>query len=136
MNPEKKLLRAEANDLLEPELRELCSDLTATQRARAAAKFARWSDQLAHSALRLDANIMTLREPPMVKRGFFLLNIAGDRQRKMRALARQCGVPLRSVLGWSFTHAYQCLEEKVRLARTLGVSPRDCWELTEGNERN
>jgi hypothetical protein len=131
-----RVAREEANELLEPELYTLCRNMSAAQRCEAANKFARWSEQLALSAMRLDPNIMPMREPPAVKPGFFLLNIARDRQRELRSLAQQCGVSLRTVLGWSFTRAYQRLKEKVRLANRLGVSPRDCWELTESNPDN
>jgi hypothetical protein len=110
--------------------------VSALERCKAAGKFARWSDQLAASATHLNPNIMPLREPPVVKRGFFLVNIAEYRQRELRSLARECGVSLRTVLGWSFTRAYARLKEKVRMARRLGVSARDCWELSEGNPRN
>lgn len=121
---------------LEPELLELCSGMRAGDRAKTAEKFMRWVNQLTQSVGVLDPDLVPLVEPPQVPRGFFLLNLANWQQNQLRRLARECKVPLRSVLNWGIAHAQTMLESKIKVARLLGVAPSKCWTLTTGDERN
>lgn len=126
----------QSDAVLEPELRELCGELDAIQRAKTAEKFMRWADQLTESAMRMDPKLIPLVPPPKVPRGFILVNLAKWREEKIRALAKEFGCDLRSVLGWAITTTWMDLEEKLKIARMVGISPRACWRFVEGNEKN
>jgi hypothetical protein len=122
--------------VLEPELRELCCETDAIQRAKLAQKFMRWADQLTDSVAVTDPELIPMVPPPKVPRGFFLINLALWRREKIEALAKECGYDLRSVIGWAITQTREKLESQRDLARLLGVHPQDCRRLTYGNPKN
>jgi hypothetical protein len=124
------------DSVLEPELRELCGELTAIERAKTAEKFMRWADQLTRSAVLMDRDLVTRVPQPAVPRGFFLVNLAKWQREKLQRLARATGVDLRAVLNWALTKTRIELEERIRIAELAGVHPRECWKLIAGNNRN
>ncbi|MBE0544005.1 MAG: hypothetical protein IH623_21895 [Verrucomicrobia bacterium] len=125
-----------ADAVIEPELRELCGELTAAERMKTAEKFLRWVDQLTHSVSISNPGLLKVLPPPKVPRGFFLLNLAKDMQDRLRQAAHECGCVPRDVLYAAATSAVWELEEKVRVARLAGMRARDCWELGVGSDRN
>jgi hypothetical protein len=126
----------QADAMLEPELRELCGELTPEQRNKTAKKFARWVDQLLASAALTHPELVATKPPPDVPRGFILVNLAKWQQDDLRELARECGADLRGVLGWAITTVKMELREKIRIAKLLGVDPKACWRLCHGDEKN
>lgn len=125
-----------ADAVLEPELRELCGELSPEQRMKTAEKFLRWVDQLTHSVSITNPGLVKVLPPPKVPRGFFLVNLAKWMQDRLRQAAYECGCVPRDVITLAVRGAVWELEEKVRVARLAGVSPRDCWGLAEGSDRN
>ena len=126
----------ECDAVLEPELRELCGELNAIERARAAEKFMRWADQLTRSVVMMDPQLIPRVPPPQVPRGFFLLNLRKRQQAELRTLAHECDCDLRTMLHWAITTVRVRLEEHLRVARLCGVKPHECWKFTEGREQN
>lgn len=125
-----------ADAVLEPELRELVFDLDAAQRAKTAEKFMRWADQLTQSVIVTNPDLIVLAPPPKVPRGFVLVNLAQWQQDEFRQLARECGVNLRDVLRWAIIHTRCKLKERIKLAETLGVHPRECWQFRMDEPNN
>ena len=126
----------ESDGILEPELFDLCGELSATERVKAAQKFMRWADQLTDSAMLLDLALVPMVPSPKVPRGFLLVNYAKWQQDQLRALAHECGYNLSTVLRWALTKVQHELQEKIHVARKAGIAPRECWKLIEGNTRN
>jgi hypothetical protein len=124
------------NAVLEPELRELCGDLDAVERARTAEKFMRWADQLTESAMRMQPGIIPMVPPPKVPRGFFLLNLRASEQNRLRALAQASGCELRNLLRWAITTVELQMEDRARVATALGIEPHQTWRFINGNPKN
>lgn len=116
-----------ADAVLEPELRELVFDQDAAQRAKSAEKFMRWADQLTESVIIIDPDLVVMVPPPKVSRGFVKVQLAQWAQDDLRDAARECGLDLRAVLRWAFFRVRQDLDEKIKLAKELGIHPKDCW---------
>jgi hypothetical protein len=130
----KAVLKRDA--VLEPELRELCGELDAIQRAKTAEKFMRWANQLTESVVLMDPHLIPRLAPPKVPRGFFLLNLTKWEQDELKAVARAFGTELRHLLRWGVAHVKVELEEKRRLARIAGVAPTECWRFIGANPNN
>ena len=113
-----------ATEVLEPELCNICRDLTAAQRMDMAETLQRWVNQLASSVAIADPRLLKLLPPPKVSRGFFLVNISQWQQDNLRALGRACGVPLRGMMDWAVRRVAADLRERIRLAKLLGVNPK------------
>ena len=122
--------------VLEPALRARTANLNAAERVQLAQVLARWADQLAESAMLIDPDLVPMIPPPKVPRGFFLVNLSRRNQDNLRKLARANGVEFRTVMRWAITRTRMELEEKIRLAKLMGVAPRACWSLTEGCKEN
>lgn len=120
--------------VLEPELRELCGELSAIERAQAAEKFLRWADQLTLSAMQM--GIVLPVKPEKVSRGFVAVNLSAWQQSELRKMARRCGWSLRGVLRWGVLSAMGMLEDHLRVAKLANVSPKFCSGFIEGNTMN
>lgn len=116
-----------ADAVLEPELRELCGELSPEQRMRTAEKFLRWADQLTESVGMSKPDLVKPLPPPAVPRGFFLVNCAEWQQEEMRQLAHAVGANLRDLMGWAMVRVRCELRRRVELAALLGVPARKLW---------
>jgi hypothetical protein len=61
-------------------------------------------------------------QPAKVGKNFVAINMAQWKQKEMRELARECGWPLRSILGWGLRDAVRKLENMVNVQRKTGRS--------------
>ena len=87
---------------------------------------------MTESAIRMEPGIVPLIPPPKVPRGFILINLSGWDQDKLRSLAQENGVELRSVLRWAITQTRTLLDEKIQVAKLAGISARDCSASSAG----
>jgi hypothetical protein len=125
-----------ADAVLEPELRELCGELTPKQRMMTAEKFLRWVNQLTSSVQISNPELVKPLPPPKVPRGFFLVNCSEGQQEEMRRLARKCGDDLRGLINWAMIVVQCSLRERIRVAELAGVNPRVCLGLAAGSDQN
>jgi hypothetical protein len=75
-------------------------------------------------------------EPPSVPQSFFLVRLAEDEKRRLRELARECGMDLRRVMDWVVSSTQAKLQDRIKLARLVGVKPEECWTLCQGDKMN